>query len=172
MPEAHSPAITTGIDIVDPSWHHVLSSIPIYAIPIYICSDVTTLMSPPCAKDNANAELPDLGGSAVLGSFVASGVRRRAGGEDPWLCGPGFRRVCLYRGVVSSEIRPGTGAVKRGSSRTAWARPDPLARRRQCTARSTPRRHWTPPGCSFRNAITSAPVENALAGTRGPAPRR
>jgi hypothetical protein len=22
------------------------------------------------------------------------------GGEDPWLCGPGFRRVCLCRGMV------------------------------------------------------------------------
>ena len=42
------------------------------------------------------------GSSAVVGSFVASGgstVRRRGGGEDPWLCGPGFRRVCLCRGI-------------------------------------------------------------------------
>ena len=38
------------------------------------------------------------GSSAVLGSFVASQVRRRGGGEDPWLCGSGFRRVCLCRG--------------------------------------------------------------------------
>jgi hypothetical protein len=36
-----------------------------------------------------------VGGSAVLGSFEALG-RRRGGGEDPWLCGPGFRRVCLF----------------------------------------------------------------------------
>src|SRR5882724_12114915 len=37
------------------------------------------------------------GGSAVVGSFVASQVRRRGGGEDPWLCGPGFGRVCICR---------------------------------------------------------------------------
>jgi len=41
-----------------------------------------------------------LGSLAVVGSGVASQVWRRGGGEDPWLCGPGFRRVCLYRGMV------------------------------------------------------------------------
>jgi pimeloyl-ACP methyl ester carboxylesterase len=36
--------------------------------------------------------------------------RRRGGGEDPWLCGPGFRRVCLYRGWTV-DLRCGTGGV-------------------------------------------------------------
>jgi len=46
----------------------------------------------------ANAEPPG-GSSAILGSRVASTVRRGGGGEDPWLCDPGFRRVCLCRGM-------------------------------------------------------------------------
>jgi hypothetical protein len=45
-------------------------------------------------------------------SFRASG--RRCGVaeeiEDPWLCGPGFRRVCLF-GCVNS-LRRGSGTVK------------------------------------------------------------
>jgi len=41
-----------------------------------------------------------LGGSAVVGSFVASEGGVAEGGEDPWLCGPGFPRVCLCRGMV------------------------------------------------------------------------
>ena len=28
---------------------------------------------------------------------------RRGGGEDPWLCGPGFRRVCFCRGSETGE---------------------------------------------------------------------
>jgi hypothetical protein len=43
----------------------------------------------------------DFGSSAVVGSFVASGGKYRGvaeGGEDPWLCGPGFHRVCLFEG--------------------------------------------------------------------------
>ncbi len=44
------------------------------------------------------------GSSAVMESFVASGGGNPCGvaegGEDPWLCGPGFRRVCLCRGMV------------------------------------------------------------------------
>ncbi len=38
------------------------------------------------------------GSSAVVGSFVTcqeSGVAEES--EDPWPCGPGFGRVCLYR---------------------------------------------------------------------------
>jgi hypothetical protein len=41
------------------------------------------------------------GSSAVLGSFVASGCGVAEGGEDPWLCGSDFRRVCLCRGEAS-----------------------------------------------------------------------
>jgi hypothetical protein len=44
-----------------------------------------------------------VGGSAVVGSFVASGGNTcgvAEGSEDPLLCGPGFHRVCLCRGVV------------------------------------------------------------------------
>ena len=61
--------------------------------------------------DETNAELP-FGSSAVVGSCVASQIRRRGGGEDPWLCGPGFRRVCLV-------CRGRYGAVQ-GPSRQHW----------------------------------------------------
>ena len=56
--------------------------------------------------DNTNAERP-FGSSAVLGFFVASQVRRRGGGEDPWLCDPGFRRVCLNHLVSRLQRRIG-----------------------------------------------------------------
>src|SRR5215207_8373733 len=48
--------------------------------------------------------------SAARRSWSLRGVvgGRRGGGEDPWLCGPGFRRVCLYRG---------SAATVRGSTR-------------------------------------------------------
>jgi hypothetical protein len=39
------------------------------------------------------------------------------GCEDPWLCGPGFRRVCLCRGMVEAELSRGTGTVKRPAQR-------------------------------------------------------
>ena len=59
-----------------------------------------TAYRPEKASWDREADLP-FGSSAILGSFVASAaVRRRGGGEDPWLCGPGFRRVCLCRGMV------------------------------------------------------------------------
>jgi hypothetical protein len=48
---------------------------------------------------NTNAERP-FGSSAILGSFVASTERRRGGGEDPWLCDPGFRQVCPCLGMA------------------------------------------------------------------------
>lgn len=37
------------------------------------------------------------------------------GGEDRWLCDPGFSRVCPYRGMRWSNdtLRSGTGAVNR-----------------------------------------------------------
>jgi hypothetical protein len=56
-----------------------------------------------------------LGSSAVVRSFVVSGENRVASrkSDDPWLCGPGFRRVCLCRGIGNSELQSGAGAVKR-----------------------------------------------------------
>ena len=60
------------------------------------------------------------GGSAVMGSFVASGgntVERRGGSEDPWLCDPGFHRVCLCREEwCPAELSRDMGAVKLGAS--------------------------------------------------------
>jgi hypothetical protein len=47
-------------------------------------------------RKNTNADLP-FGSSAIFGSFVAA-VEGRGGGEDPWLCDPGFRRVGSCRG--------------------------------------------------------------------------
>ena len=40
------------------------------------------------------------------GVWGAHGVyfRRCGGGEDPWLCGPDFRRVCLCRGIGSPDL--------------------------------------------------------------------
>ena len=57
----------------------------------------------------ADAAQP-FGGLAVVGpSWRLAGVRRRGGGEDPWLCGPGFRRVCLCRwfGMGEPTIKQG-----------------------------------------------------------------
>ena len=51
-----------------------------------------------------------LGGLEVLRGVL--NFRRRGGGEDPWLCGPGFRRVCIDRFVSESNVGPGIGAVK------------------------------------------------------------
>ena len=56
--------------------------------------------------------LRQLGGRGVL-----RGVRRGTpcgvaeGSEDPWLCGPGFRRVCRCRGAT--YLRRGTETVKK-----------------------------------------------------------
>jgi hypothetical protein len=55
-----------------------------------------------------------LGGLGVLRDVDRE---RRGGGEDPWLCGPGFRRVCLCRGMVEPELSRGTGTVKRPAPR-------------------------------------------------------
>jgi hypothetical protein len=62
---------------------------------------------------NARPPSHPFGSSAVLGSFVASQVRRRGGGEDPWLCGPGFHRVCRYRwyGAMESTATLGSGTA-------------------------------------------------------------
>jgi hypothetical protein len=57
-----------------------------------------------------------LGSSAVVGSFGASskcGVAEES--EDPWLCDPGFCRVCPYRGMGEQELRVGTGDVNKAS---------------------------------------------------------
>ena len=65
--------------------------------------------------DTTNPERP-FGSSAVVGpSWRRRQSRRRGGGEDPWLCGPGFRRVCLCRGMLCTELRSGTGAVNKAS---------------------------------------------------------
>src|SRR5438445_4125092 len=54
------------------------------------------------------------GSSAVVGPSWRHRRRRRGGGEDPWLCAPGFRRVCLSRcGVLAGiEIRGRHRGVK------------------------------------------------------------
>jgi hypothetical protein len=55
------------------------------------------------------------GSLAVVGSFGTSkkcGVAEES--EDPWLCGPGFRRVCLCRGG-EQELRIRTGDVNKAS---------------------------------------------------------
>jgi hypothetical protein len=39
---------------------------------------------------------PPFGSSAIVGPSWRQ-VWRRGGGEDPWLCDPGFGRVCLCR---------------------------------------------------------------------------
>jgi hypothetical protein len=48
--------------------------------------------------DARQVPLRRLGGRGVLRGVWRGSVKRRGGGEDPWLCGPGFRRVCLCRG--------------------------------------------------------------------------
>jgi len=53
---------------------------------------VTSKKGPPCSP---------FGSSAVL---ISRGGPQR-GGEDPWLCGTGFRRLCLCRG----ELDHGSG---------------------------------------------------------------
>jgi hypothetical protein len=53
------------------------------------------------------------GSSAVVGPSWRRFGRRRGGGEDPWLCGPGFRRVCLYRGRETT-LQVGTEGVNLG----------------------------------------------------------
>ena len=57
------------------------------------------------------------GSSAVVGSFVASGgipCGVAEGSEDPWLCGPGFHRVCRCRGAT--YLRRGTETVKQSGT--------------------------------------------------------
>jgi hypothetical protein len=55
-------------------------------------------MSPPLLK--LKRRTARFGSSAIVGSCVAS-EWRRGGSEDPWLCAPGFRRVCTCRRHVS-----------------------------------------------------------------------
>jgi hypothetical protein len=57
--------------------------------------------------------------------------RQYEGDKDPWLCGPGFRRVCLCRGMVrlsyvpvrelSSGLRRQPGAVNYSAGRPGRA---------------------------------------------------
>jgi hypothetical protein len=81
------------------------------------------------------------------------------GGEDPWLCGPGFGRVCLCRGMVglsyapvqelSSGLRRQPGAVNYSAGRPgrAYACAGPIATRAvrwwESLLRGTP---WASPG--------------------------
>jgi hypothetical protein len=73
------------------------------------------------------------GGSAVVDSSGVSGWlggRRRGGGEDPWLCDPGFRRVGSCRGVGPTVGR-GTETVKQvpaSSPRRGAVRVNPAGR--------------------------------------------
>src|SRR2546422_3709955 len=51
------------------------------------------------------------GSSAVVGPSWRHLCRRRGGGEDPWLCAPGFGRVCLSRCRRSLVGKGNTPAV-------------------------------------------------------------
>jgi hypothetical protein len=55
------------------------------------------------------------GSSAILGPSWRHKRRRRGGGEDPWLCGPGFGRVGSCRGMDATVGRC-TRAVKQRTS--------------------------------------------------------
>jgi hypothetical protein len=70
------------------------------------------------SEARADTALP-FGSSAVFGSFVASivGGRRRGGGEDPWLCGPGFARVCLCRVMVGLSYGGVLGLSRAGEGK-------------------------------------------------------
>jgi hypothetical protein len=52
-------------------------------------------------------------------SFIAGEQSASREGEDPWLCGPGFRRVCLYREAATLLIRRGASGVK-ASKMLCW----------------------------------------------------
>ena len=76
----------------------------------------------PASRENAE---PPFGSSAILGSFVACEAGVAEESEDPWLCVPGFGRVCLCRLVrdpgiscsrelVAPAPRPQSALVTRG----------------------------------------------------------
>ena len=57
---------------------------------------------------------PPFGSSAILGSFVACEAGVAEESEDPWLCVPGFGRVCLCRLVRHRRV----GRCQTGVSRS------------------------------------------------------
>jgi hypothetical protein len=65
--------------------------------------------------------------SAARQSWDPTGVSSAAsrGGEDPWLCDPGFRRVCLCWGRYV-DLRSGTGSVKHATALHLAAHTGPL----------------------------------------------
>jgi hypothetical protein len=50
------------------------------------------------AEQKRRATFRWLGDLGILRGITSGLRRRRGGGEDPWLCGPRFRRVGSYRG--------------------------------------------------------------------------
>jgi hypothetical protein len=78
---------------------------------------------------------------------VAAQVWRRGGSEDPWLCGPGFRRVCLVEGLtalsyrevqgLSSDSAGGSAGFPRVLGNPPWLRAEeiPQAVRRRLEGR-------------------------------------
>jgi hypothetical protein len=89
------------------------------------------------------------GGSAVFGSFVADDPS--GGTEDPWLCGPGFRRLCLCRGAcLSNSINETRWRDPSGQDR--GPPPAPTHADRVPTAHACP-----PPGTSSPSALHLPP---------------
>jgi hypothetical protein len=63
-------------------------------------------------------ELHPLGNGRELEKHGVNG-----GGEDPWRCGPGFRRVCLCRGMAATSYRsvPGMSIRRAVRRETVYA---------------------------------------------------
>ena len=76
----------------------------------------TTLLSPPKRK---RPRATRCGSSAVVGPSWRHLSRRRGGGEDPWLCAPGFGRVYLSRCGVASRLSNTAPAAARQGARLA-----------------------------------------------------
>jgi hypothetical protein len=71
-------------------------------------------------------------------SFIAGEQSASRGGEDPWLCGPSFRRVCLYREAATLLIRRGARGVK-ASKMLCWR---DILSSLQTNGRRTPAHRW------------------------------
>ena len=64
-------------------------------------------------KGHAESPGRQLGGRGVLRGVE----KRRGGGEDPWLCGPGFHRVCpSIMTEARTSLQIGTNPVKQRST--------------------------------------------------------